>query len=124
MVIGTFWNLHASDAAVGNLQPREEEDVEVIENQYLPIEYHLIVQSPSTKRIGYISSIAPGELAALRWSQLRYVMIPRILMSSADEQYVIVHFKVGEPPPPVPENLVQVFDPGNGLILYKRKTAP
>src|SRR4051812_45467833 len=88
LVVGTFWNLHKSDLAVGALQPRQEEDVEVIENQYLPIEYHLIAQSPSTKRIGYISSIAPGETARLRWSQLRYVMIPRILMSSADEQYV------------------------------------
>ena len=39
LVIGTFWNLHTEDSAVAGLEPRGEEDVTVIENRYLPIEF-------------------------------------------------------------------------------------
>jgi hypothetical protein len=129
LIVGTFWNLQISDVEVGRLQPREEEAVTVIENQYLPIEYELIRHYPSAKRIGYITAFKlkgtpPDEVEALRWSQLSYIMIPRMLVGGSEQPFVIGHFKVGEPVPAMPENLVQVYDPGTGMILYKQKTTP
>jgi len=129
LVLSTFWNLHRSEVQVGGLEPRAEEDVTVIENQYLPIEFWLIRNEPGTKRLGYITPLTlagkpPDELDSLRWSQLRYVMIPRILVRGTDESFVIGYYKVGEPAPAVPDTLVQVYDPGTGMILYKRKSTP
>ena len=129
LVLGTFWNLHQSDVNIGYFETRGKEDVNVIENQYLPIEYWLILNYPETKRIGHISPLTlqgkpPDDLDGLRWGQLRYVMIPRILVRGTDETFVIGYFNVGEPVPPVPDYLEKVYDPGTGMILYKKKTAP
>jgi hypothetical protein len=129
LVIGTFWNLHSVDTAVAGLGPRSEEDVTVIENKYLPIEYELIRAYPNAKRIGYVTALtlkgqSPDDLDDLRWAQLRYVMIPRILVRGAGESLVIGSFKPGEPVPPIPDNLVQVYDPGTGMILYQQKKTP
>lgn len=125
LVVGSFWNLQVTDIAVAGLRPRAEEDVTVIENQYLPIEYHLIANYPKVKRVGYITDPpgkGPDDLDNLRWAQLRSVMIPRILVRDASEVYVIGRFKAGEPAPAAPANLVQIYDPGTGLVLYKQKT--
>ena len=129
IVLGTFWNLHSVDNAVARLGPRSEEDVTVIENKYLPIEFELIRSYPNVKRIGYVTALTlkgqpPDELDDLRWAQLRYVMIPRILVRGAGEPFVIGSFKPGEPVPPIPDNLVQVYDPGTGMILFKQKKMP
>jgi hypothetical protein len=129
LVIGTFLNLHSVDSAVAGLEPRGEEDVTVIANKYLPIEYELIRSHPNAKRIGYLTALTlkgqpPDDLDDLRFSQLRYVMIPRILLRGAGEPFVIGSFKPGEPVPPIPDNLVQVYDPGTGMILYQQKKMP
>jgi hypothetical protein len=114
------------DTAVAGIGPRSEEDVTVIENKYLPIEYELIRKYPNAKRIGYVTALTlkgpPDDLDNLRFAQLRYVMIPRILVRGADEPLVIGSFKAGESLPPIPDNLVQIYDPGTGMILYKQKT--
>jgi hypothetical protein len=129
LVIGTFWNLHIVDSAVAGLEPRGEEDVTVIENKYLPIEFELIRKYPDTKRIGYLSALTvkgkpPDDLDDLRFAQLRYVMIPRMLFRGAGQPFVIGNFTPGTPVPEVPDNLVQVYDAGTGMILYKLKTTP
>jgi len=129
LVIGTFWNLHVVDSAVAGLEPRAEEDVTVIENRYRPIEFELIRKYPNAKRIGYVTALTlkgqpPDDLDNLRWAQLRYVMIPRILVRSAGEPFVIGNFKPDEPVPEAPDNLIQVYDAGTGMILYKQKTTP
>ena len=129
LVIGTFWNLHIVDNSVAGLEPRGEEEVTVIENKYLPIEYELIRKYPNAKRIGYVTALTlkgqpPDDLDNLRWAQLRYVMIPRILVRGADEPFVIGSFNPGEPVPPIPETLIQVYDPGTGMILYQQKKKP
>ena len=129
LVILTFWNLHTVDVAVAGLQPRGEEGVTVIENQYLNIKYELFREYPTAKRIGYITALTlkgtpPDADADLRWSILRYVMIPRILVRGDGEPFVIGDFKPDEPVPPVPESLVKVYDSGNGMILYRQKQAP
>jgi len=128
LIIGTFWNLHIAEVAVGDLGPRETEDVVVIENRYRPIEFELITFYPSTKRLGYISTrtLSGGEpdgLDDVRWAQLRYVMIPRILVRGTEEQFVIGSFNPGDPVPETVGNLIKVFDPGNGYVLYKQKQA-
>src|SRR3954463_11475404 len=93
LVIGTFWNLHIVDSAVAGLEPRGEEDVTVIENRYRPIEFELIRHYPGAKRLGYFTALTlkgpPDELDDLRWAQLRYVMIPRILVRGTEEPFVI-----------------------------------
>jgi len=129
LVIGTFWNLHIVDSAVAGLEPRGEEDVIVIENKYLPIEFELIRSYPNAKRFGYVTALTlkgepPDMLDDLRWAQLRYVMIPRILVRGTAEPFVIGSFKPNEPVPPIPDNLVQVYDAGTGMILYKQKNTP
>jgi hypothetical protein len=129
LIIGTFWSLHIVDSAVAGLEPRGEEDVTVIENRYRPIEFELIRQYPNAKRIGYVTALTlkgepPDDLDNLRWAQLRYVMIPRILVRGAGEPFVIGNFKPGEPVPDAPDNLVQVYDTGTGMILYKQKKTP
>jgi len=129
LVLGSLWNLHHLEAWVGELQPRVEEDVTVIENQFVPIDFWLIGNYPQAKRLGYITPLTmagkpPDDIDNLRWSQLRYVMIPRILVRGMDEDLVIGYFKVGEPLPPVPDTLVLLYNPGTGMVLYKRKTAP
>jgi len=129
LIVGTFWNLHIVDSSVANLEPRAEEDVTVIENRYLPIEFELIREYPKAKRIGYITALTlngqpPDPLDDLRWSQLRYVMIPRILVRGPDEPFVIGNFKPGEVIPEIPDTLVKVYDSGNGMILYKQRQSP
>jgi hypothetical protein len=129
LVIGTFWNLHIVDSAVAGLEPRGEEDVTVIENKYLPIEFELIRKYPNTKRIGYLSALTvkgepPDALDDLRYAQLRYVMIPRILVRGTGEPFVIGSYKPGEPLPEAPDDLVQVYDAGTGMVLYKQKKTP
>ena len=129
LILGTFWNLHSVDNVVAGIGPRTEEDVTVIENKYLPIEYELIRSHPNAKRIGYVTALTlkgqpPDELDDLRWAQLRYVMIPRILVRGTGESFVIGNFKPGEPVPTAPENLVQIYDPGTGMILYQQKKMP
>ncbi len=129
LVIATFWNLHIVDVTVAGLEPRAEEDVTVIENKYLPIEFELIREYPKAKRIGYVTALTlkgepPDPLDELRWAQLRYVMIPRILVRGTGEPFVIGNFKPGEPIPAAPDNLVQVYDAGTGMILYKQKKTP
>jgi hypothetical protein len=129
LVIGTFWNLHIVDVGVAGLEPRDEEDVTVIENRYFPIEIKLVTDYPNAKRIGYVTALTlkgqpPDDLDNLRFAQLRYVMIPRILFRGTDEPFVIGNFKSGEPVPATPDNLVQVYDAGTGMILYKQKKTP
>jgi hypothetical protein len=126
LILGTFWNLHSVDTAVAGLEPRGEEDVTVIENKYLPIEYELIRKYPNAKRFGYVTALTlkgqpPDDLDELRMAQLRYVMIPRMLYRGAEESFVIGSFKPGEPVPPIPDNLLQIYDAGTGMILYKQK---
>jgi hypothetical protein len=129
LVIGAFWNLHDVSVRVANLSPRNEEPVTIVENQYIPIELAMVREQTNIKRVGYITALTlkgtpPDESADLRWAQLRYLMIPRLLVRGAGEPYVIGDFKPGEPPPAVPENLVEVYDSGNGMILYKQKQTP
>jgi hypothetical protein len=129
LVIGTFWNLHVMDVAVAGLEPRAEEGVTVIEKKYLPIEFEIIREYPEAKRIGYVTALTlkgepPDQPDDLRWAQLRYVMIPRILVRGTGEPLVIGNFKPSEPIPAIPDNLVQVYDAGTGMILYKQKKTP
>jgi len=129
LIIGTFWNIHIADSAVAGIEPRGEEDVTVIENKYLPIEFELIRKYPNTKRIGYISTLTvkggpPDDLDNLRFAQLRYVMIPRILVRGVGETFVVGSFTPGKPLPEAPDNLVQVYDAGTGMVLYKQKKSP
>ena len=129
LVLGSLWNLHQFEAQIGTLEPRAEEDVVVIENQFLPIDYWLIENYPLTKRLGYITPLTlsgkpPDDFDTTRWGQLRYAIIPRILVRGMDEDLVIGYFKPGEPVSAVPDGLVELYNPGTGMILYKRKTAP
>ena len=129
LVMGTFWNLHIADSSVAGLEPRGKEDVTVIENKYLPIEFELIRSYPNVKRIGYVTALTlkgepPDETDDIRFSQLRYVMIPRILVRGTGEPFVIGSFAPGESIPPIPDNLVQVYDAGTGMILYKQTKTP
>ena len=128
LVLGSLWNLHDLEARIGALEPRAEEDVTVIENQFRPIDFWLIVNSPQTKRLGYFTPLTlagkpPDDFDGTRWAQLRYAIIPRILVRGMDEDLIIGYFKPGEPIPPVPDTLIQLYDPGTRMILYKRKTA-
>ena len=128
LVIGAFWNFHLVDSAITGLPSREAEPVVFMENQYRPVEFVMTKEQPAPKRIGYISAgTLRGEpldgKTALRFSQLRYVMIPRILVTGADEPYVLGDFRKGDPVPQVPANLIMIYDSGNGMILYKQKLA-
>jgi hypothetical protein len=129
LVLGTFWNLHRLEVHVGGLEPRAEEAITAIENEYRPIEYWLITNYPGTNRLGYITPLTlaglpPDDMDDIRWSQLRYVMIPRNLVRGTDETFVIGSFKAGEPVPTIPDSLVEIYNPGKGLVLYKQKSAP
>jgi hypothetical protein len=129
IVIGCFWNLHATNVDVTNFPTRSQEDIAILENQYSKISKELDRADPAAKRFGYMTpltlqGVPPDPAADLRWTELRYVMIPRILVRGTAEPYVIGDFKKGEPLPVIPDNLVQVFDSGNGMILYKQRQAP
>ena len=129
LIICTFWNLHIVDVAVGDLGPRETEEVTVIENRYRLIEFELLTYHPSAKRFGYVSTrtisgAEPDGLDDLRWAQLRYVMIPRILVRGTAEPFVIGSFNPGDPIPETVDTLIKVFDAGNGYVLYKQRQTP
>jgi len=129
LVFGSFWNFHLVDRNIEYFKPRAEEEISVLENQYLPVNAAMLGQHPAPKRIGYFTSLTlkglpPDADSDRRWSELRYLAIPRILLRSMREPYVLGDFRNGEPIPQVPENLVMVYDSGNGLILYKQKRIP
>lgn len=110
-------------------QPRSQEEVTVLESQYLPIFFELIKTDPAAKRFGYMTAgslqgVPPDPDADRRSAELRYLMIPRILVRSTSEPYVIGDFRKGEPLPTIPENLVEAFDSGNGMILYRQRQTP
>jgi hypothetical protein len=126
LIVGAFWSLHAVDLGIAGLPSRSAEDINQLEIQYDLIEFELIREHATPERIGYVTErtlqgTPPDDNANLRWSQLRYLMIPRVLVRGTEAPYVIGDFKKGALVPAVPASLVEVYNSGNGMILYKRQ---
>jgi hypothetical protein len=128
LVFGSLGNLLVISLNTAGLPSRAEEDITMLESQYLPVKSAIWSEHPAPMRIGYMTAVTLNgkpldDAANLRWNQLRYVMIPRKLQIDTKESYVLGDFKKDEPLPPVPENFVMVYDSGNGMILYRQKQA-
>ncbi len=119
-----FWNAGTS---FGGLPPRETNDQVVSEKLFLQIRNALWRENYNNGDIAYasvrsFSGQPPNERDNLHWYNLRYVVIPLSLVQDIKTApYVIGDFTGGDEVLEAPEGLVKISDPGEGLVLYKRK---
>jgi hypothetical protein len=109
------------------LFPRESSDVEIYERLFIPIRFALFRERYEGRNLGYVSArsvmgkpLDPQD--GVRWSQLRYVAIPFILLSDPQGPAYVIGDYTGENPvvaPPL-DGFVKVYDEGSGLVLYKK----
>jgi len=99
----------------------------VWENRFLGIRDALFKEDYTTGNVDYVTSHSlQGQDRTLEddvhWAQLRYVAIPLILVrDTLDTRYVIGDFTGAGAIPDIPQNLVKIYDTGDGLILFKRE---
>ena len=98
----------------------------VMEAKYLPIHWEL-------KEENYRGDLAHAtarsfrgekrtELDEVHYAQLRYVTVPLNLVPYPfDALWILGDFTSGEAVPEPPPGIVKVYDPGTGLVLYKRE---
>jgi hypothetical protein len=111
---------------LANAPPREQDEVSVMEGRYLPIHFYL-------KELNYRKDMAHATTRSLRgeplsesdhvhYAQLRYVTIPvNLIAYPSDSPWILGDFTAGEPVAPPPPGYVKAFDPGTGLVLYRRE---
>jgi hypothetical protein len=129
VVWSTFSNFLNLSMSFGGLAPREAGELEVYERLFAPIRSVLFKERYDGRNLGYVSvHTSLGQVVDLdgvRFSQLRYVAIPFIVLSaSSDAPYVIGDY-MGQDRvvPPTLDGFVKIYDQGLGLVLYK-KVAP
>ena len=124
IVIAAAWNVWSFHRSVQLLPRRENDALVVLDDEIAPFRSRLQELGYSNSYIAYVT---PRSLRGdpktseddLRWVQMRYAMIPWILVQGTlDTSYLIGDF--GEANPELPSNLVKVLDSGKGLVLLKR----
>jgi hypothetical protein len=129
VVWSTFANFLNLSMSFGGTPPRKESDLEIYEALFLPIRFALIREGYEGRNLGYVSVRSdigkPLDLRdAVRWSKLRYVAIPFILLPDPrGATYLIGDYTGDDPVPESLEGFVKIYDKGSGLVLYK-KVAP
>lgn len=136
LVVFAYWNISAFVHKVANFPPHQSNDLVVSEERYRPIKYALIGAGYKHGPVRFLTrrDIQGEKLTDedhVHWVISQYVMVPWIMLLdrrpvtgpafSAEPPFVIGDFWDGEPPP-MPADFVLVHNPGNGLILYRRKT--
>ena len=127
----TFSNFLNLSMGFGGQRSREDGEVETYERLFLRLRYALFEEGYDGKRdrdLGFVTVRSvigqPRDMRDdLRWTQLRYVVIPFIL--TPDPQgapYVIFDYTGGDPIPKSLDGFVKIRE-DHGLILYK-KVAP
>jgi hypothetical protein len=113
------------------LIPREVGEVEVYERLFIPIRFALFDVRYEGRNLGYVSMRSvmgkPRDPQDdVRWTQLRYVAIPFILVSDPQgPPYVIGDYTRQDAGPdtvvaPPLDGFVKIYDKGSGLALYKK----
>jgi len=136
LVVFAYWNIWVYVHNVANYPPRQLNDLLVSEERYRPIRWALI---NAGYRHGPVRLLTRRDIQGVPWTDedkvhwaiSQYVMVPWIVLLdrrpvtgpefSAEPPFVIGDFWDGEPPP-MPAEFVLEHNPGNGLILYRRKT--
>jgi hypothetical protein len=127
IVWSTLANFFQLSMIFGGLLPREANEVEIYERLFVPIRFALFREGYEDRNLGYVSERSvmgkPRDPQDdVRWSQLRYVTIPFILVSDPQgPRYVIGDYTGRNPvvPPPL-DGFVKISDEGSGLVLYKK----
>jgi hypothetical protein len=129
VVWSTFANFLNLSLSFGGTPSRKENDLEINEALFLPIRNELFGEGQVGGNLGYVSVRSvigkPVDLRdAVRWSKLRYVAIPFILLPDPQgATYLIGDYTGDDPVPESLEGFVKMYDKGSGLVLYK-KAAP
>jgi hypothetical protein len=132
LAYGIYRNLWEFESnRVGLPAPGMLDEIVVRENQFAPIRDALFREEKY--RDGYLGYITNRSLRGeprtdrdgVHWAELRFVAIPLMLERDRpdDAPYVLGDF-IEDSIPETPAGLVKVHDPGNGLILYRRKRVP
>jgi len=128
VIFYNLWEIASDPRAIP--PPGTIDDVVVRNNQFEPIVAALFEEGYRSGRIDYMSArTLRGESQPIeddhRWAKYRFAAIPLTLVRNApDAPYVLGDFTEDGKIPPVPEGLIVVANPENGLVLYKRQPKP
>ncbi len=124
-----FWNIQAYTRTVLTLPEREVNATVYWEKAWDPIHLELDRIGYRIGDLGYITSRSlrgepMSEAEDIRRAALYFVVIPlNLLPNRMDTPFVLADFSK-EKPPQLPPYLVQVYDPGNGLVLLRSIVKP
>jgi hypothetical protein len=129
VVAVAFWNIWAFTLTVLRLPPREVTNVVGWEKRWEPIRDELIRSKYRTGDLGYVTArglrgepVTDAEFN--NRAELYYVVIPlNLIQNTIDTPFVLGDFTFNEPMPELPDGVVKVFDPGNGLVLFRGRAA-
>jgi hypothetical protein len=97
-------------------------DIENVEELWAPLRDHLNVIGYRIGDLGFVSPTSLGGMTEedkIHRTYLSYVAIPlNVVENKLDAPYVIGDF-LRRRPDTLPPGLVEVYDPGNGLVLLK-----
>jgi hypothetical protein len=128
VVVGTCWNFWDASTSFGGLLPRDADELVVAERRFLPIRFALWDQGYLRGDVEYatarvLGGAAPGPQDTTHWPKFRYAAVPfNLAPGIKTAPYVVGDFTGGEPVLESPEGLTKLYDRGDGLVLYKRKT--
>ena len=118
------WNVQAFTSMVLKLPSRGVYDVVGWEKAWEPIHVWLQSVGYDLGDIGYVTARSlrgepPSEIETAHRVELYYVVIPlNLRQNRSDTPYVLGDFTFGRPTE-LPTGLVEVYDPGNGLVLLE-----
>ena len=129
LVASSYWNILVFIRNTANMPVREFDEMVVQENRFREIRAQLTKVGYRSGKIGYVTPRdLKGETRTAKddqnWGEAQYVMAPLVLVrdAAADSPYVIGEFSAAQSQPPVPDDLLKLYDAGNGLVLFQRKT--
>jgi hypothetical protein len=129
VVAVAVWNIWMFTLFVMQVPPRDLNRTVVWEKRFEPIREVLHSARYRMGDLGYVTArglrgepVSDAEF--INRAELYYVVIPwNLIQNTVDAPYVIGDFTFNEPTPELPQGLVKVFDPGNGLILFRGRAA-
>ena len=139
LTVVAYWNIWGLVQRAANVFPiREADELVVLEERYRGIRETLRVLGYGRGPIRFITNrdlktepLNPDD--SKRWGEGQYLMVPWILvrdhatvgdrMANADTSFIIADFWDGKPAQ-IPPDLVPLYDSGQGLILFQKKSLP
>ena len=118
------WNVVAFTSMVLKLPSRGVHHIVGWEKAWEPIHLWLKGVGYDVGDIGYVTARSlrgepPSEIENVNRAELYYVVIPlNLVQNRSDTPYVLGDFTAGRPTE-LPPNLVEISEPGNGLVLLR-----